>query len=109
MVMLEEREEVYRANSKLKHFRYESSTHYIGTSYGPIGVPVAQRLASTLTSAGFCNWPHPATQNLSPVPAMLPEINSVPKAVKIATALVWMSGVELAHCGRGGFRPPQQW
>ena len=45
LVMLEEREEVYRANSKLKHFRNESSEHYIGASYGPIGVSVAQQLA----------------------------------------------------------------
>ena len=48
--MLEEREEVYRANSKLKHFRYESSRHYIEANYGPIGVPIAHRPTNTLFS-----------------------------------------------------------
>ncbi len=109
LVLLKEREEVYRANSKLKNNRYESSTHYRETTGEAFGVPVAQQLASTLSSEGFCNWPRPATQNLSPVPAMLPKINRVPKAVKIATVLAWV-WMKIATVWRGGgFRPPQQW
>ena len=106
LVMLEEREEVYRANSKLKHFRNESSAHYIGASYGPIGVSITHRPTSTLFSARFGVFSEPASQTPSPVPAVLPEINSVPKAVKIATVLAWVS-MKIATVWRGGgFRPP---
>ena len=53
LVLLKEREEVYRANSKLKHFRHESSRHYIEATYGPTGVPIAHRPATHLFSARF--------------------------------------------------------
>ena len=89
LVLLKEREKVYRANSKLKHFRNERCAHYIEASYGPVGVPIAHRPTSTLFSARFCAFSEPASQTPSPVPAVLPEINSVPKAVKIAPGLVW--------------------
>ena len=102
LVLLKEREKVYRANSKLKHFRNESSKHYIEASYGPIGVPIAHRSASILFSKYFGAFAETASQTPSPLPAMLPKITSVPKAVKIAPVLVW--GVDFID-----FDPPQQW
>ena len=50
LVLLKEREKVYRANSKLKNKRHESSAHYIEANYGPIGVPIAHRPTNTLFS-----------------------------------------------------------
>ena len=115
LVLLKEREKVYWANSKLKNNRYESSTHYRETTGEAFEVPFAELTVRDISPDSFCNWPQPTTQNPSPVPAMLPKINSVPKSVKIAPVLVggWISLILTPRSSgdwvsdRGNFTPPQ--